>query len=244
MRLILAILTAVPLLAQALDHRVAHFDSSGVSIEDALKQLVGSPGRTFVIGFEQAVDAGLNEPTIKLQIDRATAGEVLRAICSQDPRYTFSEMQPGVVDVYPIGENPEARAILNLPLRRVDISVRDWPRNIFARIANFAPDLNAYLTARAERVPETYALAASRFSRRDDDDQRDASPHRNSPPANHCARRSECDGCVHVDAGFLPGDSKGRNPGTPMLEIFVPARCRGGQRTGRLSALEHLLKTN
>lgn len=59
-------------------------------------------------------------------------------------------MQPGVVDVYPIRENPEARAILNLPLRRVDISVRDWPRNIFARITNFAPDLNAYLTARAE----------------------------------------------------------------------------------------------
>jgi hypothetical protein len=158
MRLILAILTAVPLLAQevdsslvrTIDRPVAHYDSQGLTIEDALRQLVGGPGRTFVIGFEQAADAGLNEPTIKLQIDHATVGEVLRAICSQNPRYTFSETETGVVDVYPIRESPEARAILDLPLRRVDISVRDWPRNIFAHITGFVPDLNAYLTARAD----------------------------------------------------------------------------------------------
>jgi hypothetical protein len=152
-----AAVASAPLAAQApggpipkaLDRPVAHYAVTSLAIEDALAHLVGERARTFVIGFEQAAGAGATEPRISLRVQQGTVAEVLRGICSQDPCYTFSEPEAGVINVYPVDESADARAILNLPLSRVDVSVRDWPANLFARIAEFAPDLRAYLEGRA-----------------------------------------------------------------------------------------------
>lgn len=153
-----ATVVSVPLAAQGpggsvvkpLDRSVAHYDADGLAIEDALARLVGERSRTFVVGFERAGGAGPKTPRVHIHVQQGTVGEVLRAICSQDARYTFSADDNGVIDVYPVSEGAEARAILNLPLSRVDVSVRGWPDNVFARIAEFAPDLRLYLEARAE----------------------------------------------------------------------------------------------
>jgi len=137
-------------IGKAVDHRIPVYEVRDLPIEDALKRLVGERGRTFVIGFEQTSMTGTTEPRINLTVEQNTVGEILKAICSQDPRYTFSEPEDGVLNVFPAVEPADARAILDLTLSQVDIAVRDWPFNLFARISEFAPDLRKYLEMRAE----------------------------------------------------------------------------------------------
>jgi hypothetical protein len=134
----------------ALDRRVADFEVHDVSVEEALKHLVGERGRTFVVGFEQAGETRSAERRITLRVERATIREILQAICSQDPRYEFSEPRVGVINISSPSAPAEARAILALHLDRLDVAVRDWPFNLFARIPEFAPDLRRYLEMRAE----------------------------------------------------------------------------------------------
>jgi hypothetical protein len=85
----------------------------------------------------------------------------LRQICSRDPRYTFSEAEDGVINVYPVSEPAELAMLLNMPLASVDVGVRDWPGNLFARIPEFSPELLIYLNRRARE----YQLRSSRLPR-------------------------------------------------------------------------------
>ncbi len=133
----------------ALDRRVAYYQVENLPIEDALKQLVGERNRTFAIGFEQTTMTTAVEPRITVRIEQGMVREILKAICSQDPRYEFSEPEDGVISVFPNVEGSEARAIMDLPLTRVDIDVHDWPFNLLARLPEFAPDLREYLDVRA-----------------------------------------------------------------------------------------------
>jgi hypothetical protein len=144
-----------------LNTAVPIYEVEDVPIEEALGRLLLKVERPFVVGFEQLPSTSFPvvlRTRISLRIEQTTVGEVLRQLCSRDPRYAFSEVEGGVINVYPVSEPAESAMLLNMPLNRVDVAVREWPGNLFARITEFAPELRMYLNRRARE----YQLRSSR----------------------------------------------------------------------------------
>lgn len=151
---------------RALDQRVGSIEIRELPIEEALRRLIGDRGWTIVVGFEEIArpaSGAFDAPRITLRLEQGTVRDVLTGICSQDPRYVFTEEEEGVINVRPAVEAAEAQAILGMRLSRVDIDVLDWPFNLPARAREFAPELEAYLQMRAAdyRVRTSAQLAGA-----------------------------------------------------------------------------------
>jgi len=130
------------------------FDLSDVTFEDSLRTLAAAARPNAVMGFEPAiVDSGaqttrITVPRITLAVKDSAVGEVLALMCAADRRYTYSEVQPGVIDVRPKLENREVAAILDIPVPSAKIVDRDWLMNVVMHIAGYVPELGRYLRAK------------------------------------------------------------------------------------------------
>lgn len=69
-------------------------------------------------------------------------------MCSLDRRYTYLESTPGVIEVRPMKQQAEMRELMELPVNRLDLRVRDWFPNLFIRFSQLVPDLGKYLHAK------------------------------------------------------------------------------------------------
>jgi len=120
---------------KALEIPVRHYVVSELSLHQALKLLVGQRDRTFVIGFEHVPEAEPFQegPMVAASIENGTVQDALRELCAGDPRYTFTDAGDGVINVYPVMEEQEQRALFGLFLVKVDIETDDWPQNPSAR---------------------------------------------------------------------------------------------------------------
>ncbi len=163
-RAVVIALTLLPLSGQlalcqsrTLDLLVSSYKVQDADLGEALRYLVAQTNGLAAVGVERvsesnaATQAG---PKMSLHIEQGTVAEILKQICSHDGRYTFADAGEGVINVFPIEQSPESKALLSLPLRRVDISRSEWPGNLFGRIREFAPDLDAYLTERQRKYLE------------------------------------------------------------------------------------------
>lgn len=127
---------------------------SDVTFEDGLRTLAAAARPNAVIGFEPAIaDSGAEAtkivvPRITLAVKKSAVGEVLALMCAADSRYTYSEAQPGVIDVRPKLENREVAAIMDIPVPSAKIVDRDWLMNVVMHIAGYVPELGRYLQAK------------------------------------------------------------------------------------------------
>lgn len=129
-------------------------DLSDVTFEDGLRTLAAAARPNAVMGFEPAIaDSGaeatrITAPRITLAVKDSTVGEVLALMCAADRRYTYSEVQPGVIDVRPKLESREVAAIMAIPVSSAKIVDRDWLTNVVMHIAGYVPELGRYLRAK------------------------------------------------------------------------------------------------
>ena len=118
------------------------------TVAEALQELAGQSLPNAVIGFEHVADSPTTEsPRVDVAVHGGTVSDALAAICS-DGRYTYSEVEPGVVEVRPVEEPAELKALMNLPISSLDLDLHEWPGNVFARLTQLIPELQAYLSAK------------------------------------------------------------------------------------------------
>jgi hypothetical protein len=125
---------------------LANFVVVKKTVADTLQELADRSRPNAVIGFEHVVAS--DSPRIDVTVQSGTVADALAAICA-DGRYTYSEAAPGVVELRPTEEPAELRALMNLPIPSLDLDVREWPGNLFGRVAQSIPELRAYLSAKA-----------------------------------------------------------------------------------------------
>jgi hypothetical protein len=125
------------------------FELSNATFDDALRNLAAKVRPNAVIGFEPVIAEGGPEPArVTGVVSDGALGDVLALMCAADNRYTYSEVQPGVIEVRPKVENRELAVILNLPIPRAKIIAQDLPSNLIIHIFELLPELGRYLQAK------------------------------------------------------------------------------------------------
>jgi hypothetical protein len=110
---------------------------------DVLEQLAQAQHRDLLIGFEKAdgVDA-----RVTISYDAAPADEIVKAMCLQDGRYTYSMAANGrILHVFPVHPNPLLRGLLDMKLQQVDIDVHLWTDLVFTHLPDLVPPAREYL---------------------------------------------------------------------------------------------------
>ncbi|MCE5308562.1 MAG: hypothetical protein LLG20_13065 [Acidobacteriales bacterium] len=135
---------------RALDARIPQLGVVGQPFEVVLRELVRRAEGRFVIGLEVAAKpADSKAANLSFSLEDVNVEQVLVAMCSLDPRYTYAENQPGVIEVRPVNEPPVLRELLELRIDHLDLQTKQWFSNLFIRFPEFVPDLGKYLYNKA-----------------------------------------------------------------------------------------------
>lgn len=134
---------------RGLSVRLSKFNVVNKSFDDVLRELAVQSRSNLVIGFEPAISPEGRVPMIRVAMESGTAGDALALMCAADKRYVYFEVRPGVVEVRAVQQPPAASALMDLPVPSAEISVHDWPFNLFGRIQDLLPTLDEYLRMKA-----------------------------------------------------------------------------------------------
>jgi hypothetical protein len=119
--------------------------AASAPFSEALTQLAQAQHRDLLIGFEKADGA---DARVTVSYEGAPVDEIVRAMCLQDGRYTYSIAPDArVLHVFPVHPNPLLKGLLDLRLSRVDISTDGWPYSLMTKLPDLVPPVRDYLAA-------------------------------------------------------------------------------------------------
>jgi hypothetical protein len=135
-----------PASPRGLSAPISEFVTTRKTFEETLRELAKRSRQNVVIGFEPAIVVpGIETPLLDITVREGTVEQALAIMCSSDRRYSYTEVQPGVVAVRAAQEPAQLSTLMSLQVPATDIEVREWPFNLFGRVAELIPELGAYL---------------------------------------------------------------------------------------------------
>lgn len=107
--------------------KISSLRLESVSIVDALRELhAKSPPRAVFFTLEVIPFRESPESNLRLSFARATVGQVLDSIVSQDPRYAYEVIDSRLIHVFPHRAKQDPRDLLNVRVRNLKIPERQY----------------------------------------------------------------------------------------------------------------------
>lgn len=137
---------------------VEDFSVTNTTMRGALQQLRDYDRQRILLGFEELPE----EDSHPLSVDlvKVTVKDILRHLCDQDPRYTYSDSYTvGVINVFPARHAETSDGLMTNIAFSLTIDANEFPQNIIRFPDRFILDLNNELAERSRSrmtvIPET-----------------------------------------------------------------------------------------
>jgi hypothetical protein len=128
-----------------LETTIAHFEVTDAIMRDGLSELTQKNKGPLHLGFEEIIrDRIQDDPRtmnthFSLHLENRTIRQILEALCDSDSRYTWSE-DGASVDIYPRVTEKDPSYLLNLSIKRIDVSRVPDPDQALTPLSRLFPE--------------------------------------------------------------------------------------------------------